>query len=317
MKLKLLLLSLWCCFASNLYAQEMVADVTRSGFQDLKNFLALQSLKKDTTLPPLANLSAGAALQAQQLWEADYFLPQVQKWQNFWTAWNNYLKQEELLADKNIVAEHHRYSCQPEEKRLGFCTNLANVNDLSSTSLYGAKILKPDTAANAAALRYVRNVVNPKPLPLLHTAQMFKDQARGVLTQQGQEYLASKYQQQALFSMVQQSFAHSLQERQARELQAQESQSYTSQLKLLEQEATRRFQNPDWHLELDSKPLEAVLKEIGHMYAVDLALKMRDSQRLERMEGLLATQLALLTQALGAGQAAQTQAQGLLQVERY
>lgn len=268
-----------------------------SVYWDYKKTTAKQNLTPESMIP----LSAKTILNGLKTQESNaYILENEFKPRVDLFSWNMDILQTGQAANaEDLIQRHQRDYCSLLEYKNGLCVNQVknpNINDLSAYSLLGDNTLdtsESDKAYNAA-FYFLKNITNPTPIPVLPKEKMYINYKQKILSEQGRDNLLAKYKQEAILSLAQNGLLGMLLDR-VPASQDETGKQY-SRLALLENESLRRFASKDWHLEINKAPSTALLREMTNMMAFSLVMQYRDSQRLERIEAVLDTQLANLTQ---------------------
>jgi hypothetical protein len=134
----------------------------------------------------------------------------------------------------------------------------------------------------------VNNVANP--FPTQNIPQSWEK------TAQGKTFVAGQYIEQARASVVANSFNAAIAERmpiQGLGTRAQVSKADISELELMESQVYGRFASKEWYTMLAGFGVEQLLREIAKIDAYQLWTGLKDYRQNERIEQVLATQLAI------------------------
>jgi len=285
-------------------------------FQDLKNFLALTELKNNQnvaalryTPPPKTEQSmySGSKMGMADKAQAEplrNFINRLSQW-NTLTGGDNGLVmdpgQEPVMnvTDLEFVISRLAYGCSAKEAEAGLCTNPRagwdKPYDLEAVSLLGNTDLS-SVELQQTAYEYIKNLTNPMPMPLLTQGELFSDPNEKTFSDEGAKNLATHFKQQTLLSLAQYSFAKLYAERLPYTVSGGEAVDSAvktaSELRVLEYESKRRYEDGNWHTTMNTLPTEAILREIASMMALQLAMNYKQHEQLSRMEALMAAQVA-------------------------
>ena len=291
-------------------------DKLPNDLQELKNYYALSQLQRARAqaemtfmAPPFLSETMAAGFWEHQAHNIAKPLKKI--YENYFTDWNILLRPG--VADKeHFLQTHLENFCSASEAKVGLCiakNQQASPQDMNASTLFANNVLANRDVQDAASI-YIRNLTNPVPVPLLPADLLFKNAKKRILTKDGKENLSAKYRQQTLVSLAQESYLTMLAERMpyqdlnAEQASATQPQDPTSRLSVLAKEANRRFNDMDWYKEMNTASTEALLREVANMMALQLVVDFRSSLRQERMEALMAAQVAYLAQLIGSGETA-------------
>lgn len=189
----------------------------------------------------------------------------------------------------SIYRTHADKYCSAEDASLGRCRaaprELQNA-DVRADVLLGSSSLTQEQAEAAKAL--VTNIVNPIP-----TQNIPADWEK---TPQGRAFLAGQYIEQARASVA----ANSLNQAVAARVRipglgssAMLNRADVSELEMMEAQVRGRFESPAWYQMVAGMSLENLLRELNKQSAFALWMDYREFTQLERIEALLATDLAI------------------------
>lgn len=188
-----------------------------------------------------------------------------------------------------IYTDHQDKYCSQQDADLGRCrpapAQVQNADIRADLSLNVSRYT-PEQAEAAQAL--INNLANPTP-----TQNLPKDLEK---TKEGQTYVALQNVEQARLSVA----ANSLNNLAASRLPikglgsaAMLNQPDVSENDLIESQIRGRFESSSWHTMLVGFSLENLFRELNKQEALKLYMQLKDLQRLERIEMVLATSLAL------------------------
>lgn len=193
-------------------------------------------------------------------------------------------------AVASIYDEHASKYCSQQDADLGRCqvTNPDMQNaDVRADVALNSSSYTPEQVAAARA--FVNNVTNP--FPTQNIPQSWEK------TTQGKTFVAGQYIEQARASVVANSFNAAIAERIPIEglgTRAQVNKPNISELELIESQVYGRFSNVDWYKMIAGFGVEQLLREIAKMDAYRLWTDLRDYRQNERIEQVLATELAIM-----------------------
>lgn len=194
-------------------------------------------------------------------------------------------------AVNKIFSDHANRFCSAEDAKLGRCRSAAPV-DLQNADVRVDNLLRPDRNVLTAdqydaAVKFMRNAVNPIP-----TQQI---PAGWEKTEQGKAFVAAQLVEQARSSVASNSFAQMIAMRQVQPglgSSAGLNVSDVSMLQLVKSQVDGRFLSKDWYAMIAGFGDVNLLREQNKMQALDLWLALQQYQQGERIEALLATDLA-------------------------
>ena len=188
-----------------------------------------------------------------------------------------------------IYDDHADKYCSQQDADLGRCravdANLQNADvradaTLNTTSYSAAQI--------DAARAFVNNVANPVP-----TQNIPKDWEK---TAQGKTFVAGQYVEQARASVAANSLNAAIAARtpiRGLGSSAMLNKADVSELELMESQVRGRFESPVWYKMIAGFSFENLLREANKMQALKLWMDLKSYQQMERVETVLATQLAM------------------------
>lgn len=188
-----------------------------------------------------------------------------------------------------IYSDHQQKFCSQQDADLGRCR------------VVDAKMQNADVRADAilnstsytldqidAAKAFVNNVANPMP-----TQNIPKEWEK---TDQGKTFVAGQYIEQARASVAANSLNAAIAVRvpvNGLGSAAMLNQANVSELDLMESQVRGRFESPAWYRLIAGFGIENLLREANKMQALKLWMDLKSYQQMERVEMVLATQLAI------------------------
>lgn len=189
-----------------------------------------------------------------------------------------------------IYDDHVDKYCSQQDVDLGRCSRpvdpaLQNA-DVRADSMLNTSSYTPEQIAAAQA--FVTNVVNPMP-----TQNIPKDWEKAP---QGKTFVAGQYIEQARASVA----ANSLNAAVARRIPIQGlgtaamlNKADVSEQELIESQVRGRFESPAWYKMIAGFSIENLFREANKMQALRLQMDLDNYKQTERIEAVLATQLAI------------------------
>ena len=188
-----------------------------------------------------------------------------------------------------IYSDHQDKYCSQPDAELGRCkpapAPLQNADIRADLSINVSRYT-PEQAEAAQAL--INNLANPTP-----TQNLPKDLEK---TKEGKTYVALQGVEQARLSVAANSLNHMVASRlpvKGLGSAALLNQPDVSENDLIESQIRGRFESPSWHALLAGFSLNNLLREMNKQQAVRLYMSLKELQRWERIELILATSLAL------------------------
>lgn len=189
-----------------------------------------------------------------------------------------------------IYKDHTSKYCSAQDGSLGRCTpnpdpSLQNADVRADALLNRSSLSDPQLAA-ARAL--VANISNPVPTQTIPKAWE--------KTAQGQAFVAAQLVEQARASVAANSLNHAVATRMPVKglgSAAMLNKADVSEKELMESQVRGRFESPSWYQMIAGFSVENLLRESNKMQALGLWMDLKQYERLERMEAILATQLAI------------------------
>lgn len=188
-----------------------------------------------------------------------------------------------------VYDDHADKYCSQQDADLGRCravdSTLQNA-DVRADVTYNTSSYTP--AQIDAARAFVNNVANPMP-----TQNIPKDWEK---TPQGKTFVAGQYIEQARGSVAANSLNAAIAARtpiKGLGSAAMLNKPDVSEFELMESQVRGRFESPGWYRMIAGFSLENLLREANKMQALKLWMDLKSYQQFERMEAVLATQLAM------------------------
>lgn len=189
-----------------------------------------------------------------------------------------------------LYDDHVDKYCSQQDADLGRCSRVADAKlqnaDVRADATLNTSSYTPDQITAARA--FVNNVANPMP-----TQNIPKDWER---TPQGKTFVAGQYIEQARASVAANSLNAAVAARtpiQGLGSAAMLNKADVSELELMESQVRGRFESPAWYKMIAGLSLENLLREANKMQALKLWMDLKSYQQMERVETVLATQLAV------------------------
>lgn len=193
-------------------------------------------------------------------------------------------------AVSKLYDDHVSKYCSPQDVQLGRCSSPANPQlqnaDVRADAMLNTSSYTPDQIEAARAL--VNNLANPIP-----TQNIPKNWEK---TPQGEAFVAGQYIEQARASVAANSLNHSIAIRtpvQGLGTSAMLNKPDVSEMELMESQVRGRFESPDWYKMLAGFSLENLMREQNKMQALHLWMDLKSYNQMERIETILATELAM------------------------
>lgn len=189
-----------------------------------------------------------------------------------------------------IYDDHVNKYCSQQDADLGRCSHPVDPSmqnaDVRADATLNTSSYTPDQIAAAQA--FVNNVVNPMP-----TQNIPKNWET---TSHGKTFIAGQYIEQARASVAANSLNASVAERtpiQGLGSAAMLNKADVSQLELIESQVRGRFESPAWYKMIAGLSLENMMREVVKIRALQARMDLDNYKRNERIEAVLATQLAI------------------------
>lgn len=189
-----------------------------------------------------------------------------------------------------IYDDHTSKYCSQQDVQLGRCSSpvdqkLQNA-DVRADAMLNYSSLSQSQVEAATAL--VNNLANP--LPTQNIPRNWEK------TPQGKAFVAGQYVEQARASVAANSLNQAIAMRtpvQGLGSSAMLDKADVSELELMESQVRGRFESPGWYKMIASFSLENLMREQNKMKALSLWMDLKSFHQMERIETVLATQLAM------------------------
>lgn len=188
-----------------------------------------------------------------------------------------------------LYDDHVNKYCSQQDADLGRCSavssNLQNA-DVRADAALNVTSYTPEQIEAAKA--FVNNVANPMP-----TQNVPKDFEK---TPQGRLFVAGQYIEQARASVAANSLNAAVAARvpiKGLGTAAMLDRPDVSELDLMESQVRGRFESADWYRMIAGFSAENLLREANKMQALKLWMDLKSFRQMERIEAVLATQLAV------------------------
>lgn len=285
----------------------LTVEATRDMFQDLKNYLGMvnaQDIKAQNILlymlPPYIDITktVGVRMGSAQ--------GQITQWkEGVMRSVANYNVYTPAQSEDSYLANRLAF-CGRNDKNKGVfkCdyTKAQAGNDVLAFSFLDPQAYQ-DEGQRMAALEYIINLTNPKPLNFPDNKKIFVDgkESKG-LTAEGKKYFLDAYQQMPALSLAQNSLLAIYADRVrfkefAKDLNVG-SNGEASVMEMLNYEVSRRYMNADWYDAMNKASDTAVAREMANMMAVQLFLDVKRYEQMSRVEALLAAQSSTMVQLM-------------------
>lgn len=189
-----------------------------------------------------------------------------------------------------IYKDHADKYCSHQDADLGRCASTADAKmqnaDVLAGSIFESSSYTPQQIDAAKA--FMANVVNPIP-----SQNIPKDWEA---TPAGQSFVAGQYIEQARASVAANSFNAAIASRipiAGLGSGALLNKADVSELELMESQVRGRFESSEWYKMLAGFSSENLMREANKMMALNSRIDMGSYQQMERIETILATQLAI------------------------
>ncbi len=193
-------------------------------------------------------------------------------------------------AVAKIFDDHAEKYCSQQDVDLGRCSRAADPKlqnaDVRADAMLNVSTYTPEQIAAARA--FVNNVANPTP-----TQNIPKDWEK---TPQGKSFIAGQYIEQARASVAANSLNAAIAARtpiKGLGSAAFLNKADVSETELMESQVRGRFEATPWYKMIAGFSNENLLREMNKMQALKLWMDFKAYQQLERIEAVLATQLAM------------------------
>jgi len=192
-------------------------------------------------------------------------------------------------AVAKLYDDHASKYCSQQDADLGRCSavdpKLQNA-DVRADSVLNTSSYTPEQIAAAQA--FVTNVANPVP-----TQNIPKDWEQ---TRQGKTFVAGQYIEQARASVAANSLNAAIAARtpiQGLGTAAMLNKADVSEQELFESQVRGRLESPAWYKMIAGFSLENLMREVVKIRALQARMDLAEYLRTERIEAVLATQLAI------------------------
>jgi len=193
-------------------------------------------------------------------------------------------------AVAKIYDDHVNKFCSQQDADLGRCSGAVEQSlqnaDVRADATLNTSSYTPDQIVAARA--FVNNVANP--IPTQNIPKQWEN------TVQGKSFIAGQYIEQARASVAANSLNAAIADRtpiQGLGSSALLNKADVSQMELMESQVRGRFESKDWYAMIAGFSLENLLREANKMQALKLWMDLKSYQQMERVETVLATQLAV------------------------
>lgn len=189
-----------------------------------------------------------------------------------------------------IYDDHTSKYCSQQDVQLGRCSSPVDPK-LQNADVRADAMLNYSSLSQAqvdAATALVNNLANP--LPTQNIPRNWEK------TPQGKAFVAGQYVEQARASVAANSLNQAIAMRtpvQGLGASAMLDKPDVSELELMESQVRGRFESPAWYKMLASFSLENLMREQSKMKALSLWMDLKSFHQMERIETVLATQLAM------------------------
>lgn len=189
-----------------------------------------------------------------------------------------------------IYDDHIEKYCSQQDADMGRCSRPANPSmqnaDVRADATLNTTSYTPEQIVAARA--FVSNVVNPVP-----TQNIPKDWEK---SDQGKMFIAGQYIEQARTSVAANSMNAAVAARtpiRGLGSAAMMNKADVSELELMESQVRGRFESPAWYQMIAGFSLENLFRELVKTRALSSSIDLKSYQQMERVETVLATQLAI------------------------
>lgn len=193
-------------------------------------------------------------------------------------------------AISKIYDDHVSKYCSQQDAQLGRCSGPVDPSmqnaDVRADAMLNTSSYSPAQIDAARAL--VSNIANPIP-----TQNIPKNWEK---TPQGKAFVAGQYIEQSRASVAANSLNRAIAMRTpvaGLGSSAMLNKADVSELELMESQVRGRFESPGWYKMLAGFSIENLLREMNKMQAFKIWMDHKSFQQMERVETVLATQLAM------------------------
>ncbi len=193
-------------------------------------------------------------------------------------------------AMAQIYTKHTVQYCSQQDFQLGRC-NKPVAASLQNADVRADSMLNT-THYNSAQLDAAHTLINhlTNPVPTQPIPKAWEK------TPQGKAFVAAQYIEQSRASVAANSLSHAVALRtpiKGLGSSAMLNKADVSELELMESQVRARFTSPVWYKMIAGFSLENLMREQNKMQALKLWMDLKSFQQMERIEAVLATQLAL------------------------
>lgn len=189
-----------------------------------------------------------------------------------------------------IYDDHVDKYCSQQDADMGRCSRPVNPSmqnaDVRADATLNTTSYTPEQIVAARA--FVSNVANPVP-----TQNIPKDWEK---SDQGKMFIAGQYIEQARASVAANSLNAAVAARtpiQGLGSASMMNKADVSELELMESQVRGRFESPAWYQMIAGFSLENLFRELVKIRALSSSIDLKSYQQMERVETVLATQLAI------------------------
>lgn len=192
-------------------------------------------------------------------------------------------------AVDEIFRDHAQKFCSAKDAQLGRCSSAVS-SDLQNADVRADNLLNRDALSSDqmdGAVAFMRNVTNPIP-----TQELPKDWEK---TPQGRAFVSGQLVEQGRSSVAANSIATMVAMRKVVPglgTAAQLNVPDVSAMQLIRSQTDGRFLSPEWYNMIAGMSLNNLLREQNKMQAFGLWMQMQQYGQMERVEAILATDLA-------------------------
>lgn len=270
-------------------------------FQDLKTFLGATNAANIEAakillymLPPFYDITVAVSsrMNAGQEAKQDWQEKQLRKMADY----NVSTKKRSL---QELLVDRVNYCLDSQGKPAKYCdyANKASGNDVLASSLLDTLAFEND-GQRLAALQYIKNITNYSPTPYPGDDVVYKDKKdknKG-LTQEGIDYFAKAYKNQALLTMAQNALLGIFADRTRFENFSKDlpvgKNGNASVMEMLYYEVSRRYMNQSWHEQMSKSSDSAMLREVANMLALQNYIQLKQYEQTAQIEAMLAAIVA-------------------------
>lgn len=274
-------------------------------FQDLKTFLGATNAANIEAakillfmLPPFYDITAAVStrMNAGEIAKQGWQDKQLRKMADY----NVTTKKR---SPQDLLVDRVNFCLDDQGKPAKYCNydNKDSGNDVLASSLLDTLAFEND-GERLAALQYIKNITNYSPMSYPGDDVVYKDKKdknKG-LTQEGIDYFAKAYKNQALLTMAQNALLGIFADRTRFENFSKDlpvgSNGNASVMEMLYYEISRRYMNQNWYEQMNKSSDSAMLREIANMLALQNYIQLKQYEQTAQMEAMMAAQLAITAQ---------------------